>query len=68
MNQTVVEKAKKPHISEHPQSHSQQFLKEVKNTLIQVTVYMTTLLMRPQMGKQLLTEEREREHETPKPI
>lgn len=31
VSQTVVEGAKKPHPSEQPQSHLQQFLKEFKN-------------------------------------
>lgn len=54
VDQTVIEKAKKPHASEHPQSHLQPFVKEVKNTLMQVTVYTVTLLMRPQMEDRCL--------------
>ena len=66
VDQIAVEKAKKPHASEHPQSHLQQFLKEVKNTLMQVTVYTIILLMRPQM-EEMLIEER-RKHKTSIPI
>lgn len=58
VDQTVVEKAKKSHASEHPKNHPQLFLKEVKKTLIQVTISTIT-----HMRREMLIEER-REHKT----
>lgn len=58
----MVEKATKSDKSEHPKNHLQLFLKEVKTTLTEVTVYTIT-----HMTRQMLIEER-RKHKTSIPI
>lgn len=62
--QTVVERAKKLHASQRPQSHYQQLPQKVKNMLLQVTVHVTVLLTKPKIGRQLPMEKKRWRHKT----
>jgi len=55
----VVERAKKLHASQRPQSHYQLLPQKVKNMLLQVTVHVTVLLTKPKIGRQLPMEKKE---------
>lgn len=54
----MVERAKKLHASQRPQSHYQQLPQKVKNMLLQVTVHVTVLLTNPKIGRQLPMEKK----------
>lgn len=55
----MVERAKKLHASQRPQSHYQLLPQKVKNMLLQVTVHVTVLLTKPKIGRQLPMEKKE---------